>query len=237
MASSESEKIEGIIEKLGKLKHILKRLAFYRQQEANIDSANLTRKEAFHRKVKLDLQRAKERLSEGVTESSLTELRLKICKDLVPLESFITENSLAGVDDSLKKIYDTIQNSAEPQEIQKLINDFTIIDERAKVKSKTPDKDGQDETKAEPEERQSITLQQFFKDYCDLSNKPDITSKREMLLREDRNGRIKLSLVGKKADYRPGQTYLFFLDELLNNWPAYRKTLTTLPPLKKSGNK
>jgi len=85
--------------------------------------------------------------------------------------------------------------------------------------------------------RQSITLQQFFKDYCDLSKRIDIDSKREMLLREYRKKNIKLPLVKKKKDYRRGQTYLFRLDELLNEWPNYRMKLTTLPPLKKSGNK
>lgn len=85
--------------------------------------------------------------------------------------------------------------------------------------------------------RERITLQQFFEDHCDLSKRPDIDSKREMLLREYRAGRIKLPLVGKKKDYRKGQTYLFWLDKLLDNWTTYRKTLTTLPPLKKSGNK
>jgi len=97
--------------------------------------------------------------------------------------------------------------------------------------------DGQGGTKTEREKRERITLQQFFKDYCDLSSRPDIASKREMLLREHREERIKLPLVGKKKDYRKGQTYLFWLDELLNKWPTYQETLTTLPSLKKTGNK
>jgi hypothetical protein len=81
--------------------------------------------------------------------------------------------------------------------------------------------------------RDRITLQQFFNIYCDLSGKPDITSKREMLLREHREERIVLPLVGKKKDYRKGQTYLFWLDRLLDKWETYRDDLTTLPPLKK----
>jgi hypothetical protein len=58
-----------------------------------------------------------------------------------------------------------------------------------------------------------------------------------MLLREYRKKNIELPLVGNKEDYRKGQTYLFWLDELLDKWQTYRKDLPTLPPLKKSGDK
>jgi hypothetical protein len=102
-----------------------------------------------------------------------------------------------------------------------------------------PGKDGRAANDTQQAKRPQITLQQFFGDYCDLSKRPDIDSKREMLLREHRKEKeeTKLPLVGKKKDYRKGQTYLFWLDELLANWTTYRKALTTLPPLKKSGNK
>lgn len=84
---------------------------------------------------------------------------------------------------------------------------------------------------------QTITIKDFINKYCDLSEKPDIISKREMLLREDRQGRITLPVVGSKDSYRQGQTYLYYLNRLLNEWSNYRMTLTTLPPLKKSTNK
>jgi hypothetical protein len=80
-----------------------------------------------------------------------------------------------------------------------------------------------------------IKLKDFIKKYCDLSDKPDIDSKCEMLLRERRNKRIELPLVD--INYRPGQRYLYRLDDLLSNWSNYRMTLTTLPPLKESANK
>jgi len=105
------------------------------------------------------------------------------------------------------------------------------------VSTKT-EKDREDSTQTKTAKREQITLQAFFDDYCDLSKKPDIASKREMLLREGRkkNG-IKLPFVKSKEEFRRGQTYLYWLDELLKNWTTYRLTLTTLPPLKKSGNK
>jgi hypothetical protein len=108
---------------------------------------------------------------------------------------------------------------------------------KANIQSEAKEKTGQGETKTKSDGRQTITLQQFFKDHCDLSKRIDIESKREMLLREYRKKNIKLPLVGKKQNYRKGQTYLFYLDGLIDKWPTYRKALTTLPPLKKSGNK
>ena len=83
--------------------------------------------------------------------------------------------------------------------------------------------------------KQRITLKDFIKKHCDLSEKPDINSKCEMLMREHRIRRIKLPLV--EAEYRKGQTYLYWLEELHNNWPIFRMTLTTLPTLKGSSNK
>ncbi|OGU60974.1 MAG: hypothetical protein A2X64_02925 [Ignavibacteria bacterium GWF2_33_9] len=82
---------------------------------------------------------------------------------------------------------------------------------------------------------QSICLKDFIKRYCDLSEKPDIDSKCEMLMREHRRKAIALPLV--PMQYRRGQRKLYYTDKLHNSWPMYRKTLTSLPPLKKSGNK
>lgn len=97
--------------------------------------------------------------------------------------------------------------------------------EDKKFKNK-PSKDP--EQSADP---RHINLQQFFNVHCDLSDKPDLSSKRKMLLQED-GKRIKLPLVGTKKDYRRGQTYLYLTDKLLTNWQTYRKILSTLPPLK-----
>ncbi len=83
--------------------------------------------------------------------------------------------------------------------------------------------------------KERITLKDFIKKHCDLSEKPDVDSKCEMLMREHRNERVKLPLVKNK--YRRGQRHLYWLDRLQDKWPTYRMTLTTLPPLKKSGNK
>ncbi len=111
------------------------------------------------------------------------------------------------------------------------VQDFIDLEERAKefqvelTRGKAGDK----------KQKQRITLKDFIKDYCDLSKRPDIDSKCEMLLREHRAKRIKLPLV--RVKYRKGQRYLFYLDKLIKNWPTYRTTLTTLPLLKKSGNK
>jgi len=83
--------------------------------------------------------------------------------------------------------------------------------------------------------KERIALKNFIKKHCDLSEKPDIHSKCEMLMREHRKDSIKLPIVNHK--YRRGQTKLYYLEKLRNNWPDYRMTLTTLPPLKKSDNK
>jgi hypothetical protein len=83
--------------------------------------------------------------------------------------------------------------------------------------------------------KERIALKDFIKKHCDLSERPDINSKCEMLMREHRKDSIKLPLVNHK--YRRGQTKLYYLEKLRNNWPDYRMTLTTLPPLKKSDNK
>ena len=83
--------------------------------------------------------------------------------------------------------------------------------------------------------KERIILKDFIKKHCDLSEKPDIDSKCEMLMREHRKDRIKLPLV--KHKYRQGQRKLYYLEKLIKNWPDYRMTLTTLPSLKKSDNK
>ncbi len=83
--------------------------------------------------------------------------------------------------------------------------------------------------------KERIALKDFIKKHCDLSERPDIESKCEMLMREHRKDSIKLPLVSH--EYRRGQTKLYYLKKLRNNWPDYRMTLTTLPPLKKSDNK
>lgn len=83
--------------------------------------------------------------------------------------------------------------------------------------------------------KERIALKDFIKKHCDLSERPDIDSKCEMLMREHRKDSIKLPLVNH--EYRRGQTKLYYLEKLRNNWPDYRMTLTTLPPLKKSDNK
>ncbi len=83
--------------------------------------------------------------------------------------------------------------------------------------------------------KERIALKDFIKKHCDLSERPDIDSKCEMLMREHRKDSIKLPLVNHK--YRRGLTKLYYLEKLRNNWPDYRMTLTTLPPLKKSDNK
>ena len=83
--------------------------------------------------------------------------------------------------------------------------------------------------------KERIALKDFIKKHCDLSERPDINSKCEMLMREHRKDSIKLPLVNH--EYRRGQTKLYYLERLRNNWPDYRMTLTTLPPLKKSDNK
>jgi len=83
--------------------------------------------------------------------------------------------------------------------------------------------------------KERIALKDFIKKYCDLSEKPDIDSKCEMLMREHRKNQIKLPLV--KHEYRQGQRKLYYLEKLIKNWPDYRMMLTTLPPLKKSDDK
>jgi len=149
-----------------------------------------------------------------------------------------------GLSDRLcRAVWHSLEKNQASKDIQGTINTairavIAVLDgENTLSVNKPQGKDRQGEIETKSDKRQTITLQQFFNDYCDLSKRPDITSKREMLLREDREGRIKLPLVGKKKNYRKGQTYLFCLDSLLENWTTYRKKLTTLPPLKETGNK
>lgn len=153
----------------------------------------------------------------------LTDI-VRLRRGLSILEGTFSENCQLVVNELEEKAQSL---AGEQQEKQK----------PTKAETKQLIEDGQGETKTKPDERQRITLQQFFKDYCDLSKRIDIDSKREMLLREYRKKKIKLPLVGTKKRYRKGQTYLFWLDNLLKKWPEYRLNLTTLPPLKKSGDK
>lgn len=75
-----------------------------------------------------------------------------------------------------------------------------------------------------------ITIKNFIKVYCDLSGKPDIQSKVDLLHTYNRKKII--SLPQLVSEYRKGQPKYYFIDDLIINWPDYQSKMTTLPPLK-----
>jgi hypothetical protein len=96
---------------------------------------------------------------------------------------------------------------------------------------------GQDDSGKKPpkkqqisENRQFLTLKQFIELYCDLTSKPDIQSKADLLHTYNRKKKIELPKPVHK--YKKGQHKFYYVDDLKNKWPIYQGKMPTLPPLK-----
>jgi hypothetical protein len=76
------------------------------------------------------------------------------------------------------------------------------------------------------------TLYKFMEKYCDLSGKPILDSKCEILYRRHREHKITLPKEAYKSG--PKQTKYYYVDDLKENWESYEKIIPTLPPLKPS---
>lgn len=77
---------------------------------------------------------------------------------------------------------------------------------------------------------QSITLKNFINTYCNLSRKPVVESKIELLLKYNRKKLITLPPLA--TTYRKGQSKFYYIDDLKSEWAKYQKIISTLPPLK-----
>jgi len=86
-----------------------------------------------------------------------------------------------------------------------------------------------DET-GEKSDRQSITLKNFINTYCNLSRKPVVESKVELLLKYNRKELITLPPLA--TTHRRGQSKFYYVDDLKSKWAEYQKKISTLPPLK-----
>lgn len=134
--------LKAIIKKLEQLKYILSRLAFYHQQENDIDKdvdlGYRTKTEAHRRKIMIRLNKAHEQISKGWSNNSLAQLRTVICEDMVGLEDFVKENRLSGGDEFLRTFYSSVNSSIESQDIEKIITGLKVICRRAKKKPVPP---------------------------------------------------------------------------------------------------
>jgi len=74
------------------------------------------------------------------------------------------------------------------------------------------------------------TLKSFIEVHCNLTGRPDIQSKVDLLHEYNRKQRIKLPKLAHR--YRRGQHKYYYDDDLKKNWPTYRRNMPTLPPLK-----
>jgi hypothetical protein len=77
---------------------------------------------------------------------------------------------------------------------------------------------------------QPITLKNFINTFCNLSAKPDVQSKVDLLHEYNRKRKIKLPKLAQK--YKRGQYKYYFVDDLKKNWGTYQIKAPTLPPLK-----
>lgn len=78
--------------------------------------------------------------------------------------------------------------------------------------------------------RQPITLKNFINTYCNLSRKPVVESKIELLLKYNRKKLIILPPLA--TTYRRGRSNFYYVDDLNREWAKYQKIISTLPPLK-----
>jgi hypothetical protein len=72
-------------------------------------------------------------------------------------------------------------------------------------------------------------LDDFMRNHCELQSH-DIESKRELIYKQSRKGKI--TLPATATEWRPGQRKAFFVKDLLSKWEQYRIIIPTLPPLK-----
>ena len=76
---------------------------------------------------------------------------------------------------------------------------------------------------------ETATLVMFMQQYCDHEG-CDVESKRNLLYKHNTK---KIRLPKTSSGWKSGQAKIFYVKDLLQRWPSYRKILPTLPPLKK----